>query len=192
MLTVITLPFASVWLFVHPFIAGWRRVGPFITYAFIIGYVTCGIYTLWSFRRWILSVEYGFHGFLAFPAALFLLFAFVLRVSWRRVLRPRTLLGVPEITGKNEIGKLAVDGVYSHIRHPRYVEVGFALTAAALFSNYLSSYIAVLLYVPIIYCVALLEERELKRRFGKAYEDYCSRVPRFIPRIRLHDGRGFE
>jgi len=28
-----------------------------------------------------------------------------------------------------------------------------------------------------------LEERELRTRFGAAYEDYCRRVPRFLPSL---------
>jgi protein-S-isoprenylcysteine O-methyltransferase Ste14 len=29
-----------------------------------------------------------------------------------------------------------------------------------------------------------MEERELRRRFGASYEEYCRRVPRFIPSLR--------
>jgi protein-S-isoprenylcysteine O-methyltransferase Ste14 len=30
-------------------------------------------------------------------------------------------------------------------------------------------------------CVVLLEERELRDRFGAEYDEYCGRVPRYIP-----------
>ena len=29
----------------------------------------------------------------------------------------------------------------------------------------------------------LLEERELRERFGTEYEDYCRRVPRYLPKL---------
>ncbi len=32
--------------------------------------------------------------------------------------------------------------------------------------------------------VVFVEEPELQRRFGRAYEDYCARVPRWFPRLR--------
>lgn len=50
---------------------------------------------------------------------------------------------------------------------------------------YLSS-LGVLLYVVtlFVYCfVVYLEEPELRERFGKQYEDYCHRVPRWLPRL---------
>jgi hypothetical protein len=34
------------------------------------------------------------------------------------------------------------------------------------------------------------EERELKARFGAAYDRYCRQVPRFIPRLRPVDPAG--
>jgi len=33
--------------------------------------------------------------------------------------------------------------------------------------------------------VPMLEERELRERFGAKYDAYCRRVPRFLPRLRL-------
>jgi protein-S-isoprenylcysteine O-methyltransferase Ste14 len=36
--------------------------------------------------------------------------------------------------------------------------------------------------------VVRLEERELRERFGTAYEEYCRRVPRFVLKLRPRDG----
>ena len=38
------------------------------------------------------------------------------------------------------------------------------------------------LCVPTLYLIVLLEERELRDRFGEEYEAYCRRVPRFVPK----------
>jgi protein-S-isoprenylcysteine O-methyltransferase Ste14 len=35
---------------------------------------------------------------------------------------------------------------------------------------------------PAIHLVVLLEEPELRERFGAEYEEYCGRVPRYIPK----------
>jgi protein-S-isoprenylcysteine O-methyltransferase Ste14 len=52
----------------------------------------------------------------------------------------------------------------------------------ALIANYLVLYVMLALLVPAIWLVVVLEERELRRRFGAAYAEYSRRVPRFIPR----------
>jgi protein-S-isoprenylcysteine O-methyltransferase Ste14 len=36
--------------------------------------------------------------------------------------------------------------------------------------------------VPALFLVVILEERELRQRFGDAHVEYCRRVPRFVPR----------
>jgi protein-S-isoprenylcysteine O-methyltransferase Ste14 len=56
--------------------------------------------------------------------------------------------------------------------------------------NYLAIYIVFIAYIPVIYLVVLLEEQELRKRFGAAYEKYCREVPRFIPRcVDVHNMR---
>jgi protein-S-isoprenylcysteine O-methyltransferase Ste14 len=35
--------------------------------------------------------------------------------------------------------------------------------------------------------IPLLEEPQLKLRFGKEYEEYCSHVPRLFPRFRPYE-----
>jgi protein-S-isoprenylcysteine O-methyltransferase Ste14 len=41
----------------------------------------------------------------------------------------------------------------------------------------------IFLIINFIY-IPLLEERQLKERFGEAYIEYCRHVPRLLPRIR--------
>jgi protein-S-isoprenylcysteine O-methyltransferase Ste14 len=43
-------------------------------------------------------------------------------------------------------------------------------------------YWLVLASIAGLYLVTLLEEAELRQRFGAPYEDYLLRVPRFLPR----------
>jgi protein-S-isoprenylcysteine O-methyltransferase Ste14 len=54
---------------------------------------------------------------------------------------------------------------------------------SALIANYLALYLVVALWLPGLYFIVLLEEKELRDRFGPAYDEYCRRVPRFIPRF---------
>src|SRR5665647_946280 len=95
----------------------------------------------------------------------------------------RTILGLPELAMEHHPGRLIREGLYTRVRHPRYLQVAMALLGYALIVNYLALYIAVALWLPGIYVIVVLEEKELRDRFGAAYEEYCQKVPRFIPRF---------
>ena len=185
LVTVVALPPPLlVWLFIHPLIEKWRKLGPLTTYLAMGAFIALGMCGIWSVRGRLLAVRFGFSTPLTVLASVLLCLAIYIRIRWRQVLRPLTLIGLPEISGKQAPGELLTKGVYSRIRHPRYLEVGLALVAAAFFSNYLAVYALGLAYIPIIHLVVRLEERELRDRFGRAYIEYCSRVPRFIPNTR--------
>ncbi len=79
--------------------------------------------------------------------------------------------------------RLVVGGPFRYCRNPGYVGVVSLVVGQGLF---LGSG-AVLIYAV---CLGLLfhlfvifyEERDLRRRFGEEYEEYCRRVPRWLPR----------
>jgi protein-S-isoprenylcysteine O-methyltransferase Ste14 len=72
--------------------------------------------------------------------------------------------------------------VYAVIRHPRYVAFLLGVLGWSLMVNWGSAYLVWLVSVPAIWGVTVLEERELRERFGAPYDEYRARVPRFIPR----------
>ena len=76
---------------------------------------------------------------------------------------------------------LLSEGIYGKIRHPRYVEALLWVLGYAFIANYLGLYLLFILSIPTVFLIVLLEERELRERFGTEYEDYCRRVPRFVP-----------
>ena len=57
-----------------------------------------------------------------------------------------------------------------------------AVLGYALFANYLGIYLLWLVSLPTLHLVVLLEERELRQRFGAAYDEYARAVPRYLPR----------
>jgi protein-S-isoprenylcysteine O-methyltransferase Ste14 len=82
--------------------------------------------------------------------------------------------------------RLATEGLYSRVRHPRYLQLLLALLGYALFANYLAAYVVTLLAFVWVRLVVPVEERELRERFGEEHTRYCERVPRFIPTIPRH------
>ena len=54
--------------------------------------------------------------------------------------------------------------------------------AYAFIANYVGVYILAVVILPALHLVVLLEERELRHRFGEEYDLYRARVPRYIPR----------
>jgi protein-S-isoprenylcysteine O-methyltransferase Ste14 len=96
----------------------------------------------------------------------------------------RTILGLPELSPEKYGTRLVTSGPFAVIRNPRYVQFYLGIQGLACIANYLASYLAVALWLPGIYVIVLLEEKELRQRFGQEYEEYCRRVPRFIPKFK--------
>ncbi len=182
---IVTIPaFAPGWLLIHPFAQQWRKIGPFATYL-IVSCIACAIMVgIYFIREPLLRIHFGVRTPLVILAALLLGVSIYIGVRRARRLSPSATLGLPEISRTRAPGKLITGGIYSHVRHPRYLEVGFSIAAIALFTNYLAVYLLLVFYIALIYLVVILEERELGRRFGTAYEEYCKEVPRFVPRLR--------
>lgn len=185
LLLIVTMPPAMLlWFIVHPFVRFWRKLGPVWTWVVLVPLLGVQIWGLSSLRQSLLAVEYGTNGWLIALAVPFAIAGTVVAVKRRKYLTTRILIGIPELSAQGKQGKLLDEGIYGRIRHPRYVEIVLFVVAYALFANYLAGYATVAMTVIALYLVVLLEERELRDRFGEAYAEYCRRVPRFVPRAR--------
>lgn len=80
---------------------------------------------------------------------------------------------------------LVTDGWYGRTRHPLLFGVILILLAEAVFfsSAALLAY-ALAYWLWLTLFVLLKEEPELRRTFGKAFDDYCRDVPRWMPQLR--------
>ena len=170
-----------LWLLIHPFAKFWQRVGLVPTYISVGVPVFLLMGTIVWFRDTLLATDYGTNYLLMAlaipPSAL----AIVVYRAHHKYLTPAIQIGVPEVTGQKQ-GLLLTEGIYSRIRHPRYVETVLWILGYALFTNFLALYLIFLFLLPTIHVIVLFEEKELKERFGRAYEEYCRRVPRYIPK----------
>ncbi len=175
-------PAFGFWFLVHPFIAFWRRLGVVRAYLLLSVAMLIAVATLYFVRTAALKVHFELNPGLAVLGMLLLVVSFILRMKLERELGRWTLIGRTEIAGDASTDGLATAGIYSHIRHPRYVEGVLLLAGFAFITNYLVVYVIWLLYLPLMLILVHIEERELVARYGKRYTDYRARVPRFIPR----------
>ena len=77
--------------------------------------------------------------------------------------------------------RLATEGLYAHLRHPQYL--GFILIMVGFLLQWPT--LPTLVMFPILLYVyrrlAIREEREVRVRFGAAWDAYAARTPRFLP-----------
>jgi len=81
--------------------------------------------------------------------------------------------------------RLVTDGLHGVVRNPIILSELIVLWAIALYTASLG----VALYAVVVSLgahgvVIYSEEPELRKRFGERYEEYCDRVPRWLPRLR--------
>jgi protein-S-isoprenylcysteine O-methyltransferase Ste14 len=101
-------------------------------------------------------------------------------------------LGAARLIGRTEIsggGSLAEEGIYARMRHPRYVGSFLALMGACFLAVTRVAWMVTIIWAVLTWTAISLEERELRSRFGEAFERYCRRVPRFLPRLRTSPRR---
>jgi protein-S-isoprenylcysteine O-methyltransferase Ste14 len=182
---VISLPpLFLYWLLIHPFVDFWRGKGIGATYTAVLTIIGAAMVGLFSIRHDLLTADFGTNYLLLTLGVLSLILSGLMRFAIQKHLSIKTLLGFPEIAPDRFPRELITDGIYARMRHPRYVQLLMALTGYALIANYLAAYLAVALWVPGVYLIALLEEKELRAHFGDIYDEYCLKVPRFLPKLR--------
>ena len=183
MTVVVALPLFLSWLLIHPLASVWRKIGGFtyiIILFFLMGTIS-GINKLYNVQEDLLYFETNYITVgLSIPC---IIFAVVMAYFYYKHLDLGILIGLPEITKENYPGTLLTDGIYSKIRHPRYVGAYFFVLGLALLANAPVPYIVAFFLIPLIFVIVFFEEKELKTRFGPEYEKYCQKVPRFFPKI---------
>jgi len=81
--------------------------------------------------------------------------------------------------------ELVAVGFYRYTRNPMYVGVLLVILGHVLWFGFWNLLIyAIVIFIGFNTFVTYYEEPTLRRKFGAAYEDYCRRVPRWIPRFK--------
>jgi protein-S-isoprenylcysteine O-methyltransferase Ste14 len=133
---------------------------------------------------WRLDSVFGWRGIHGPVAGGLLLLAGGAIVVWCNAL----FLGLGEGTANPFAAKtkrLVIVGPYRYVRNPMMWGVGTLLAGGALTFGSLGLWFALLTFLLFITSfVPLYEERDMERRFGEEFRDYCRRVPRWWPRFR--------
>jgi protein-S-isoprenylcysteine O-methyltransferase Ste14 len=188
LLLVALPPSLLLWIAIHPVARFWRRLGAGWTYGLLSFPCVALMGGIWAMRRRLLGDDLGTSWALVAAATACAALATLIARKRGRLLTFSVLAGLPELSPRRYPGRLLTEGIYARIRHPRYVEVVVGVLAYALFANHVGTYVLWLLLLPTLLLVVRLEERELRERFGDAWEDYARRVPRFLPRRRRAAG----
>lgn len=176
-------PGILMWFIVHPFAPFWRRLGTKWTYTILCSGMLLMMVGTFLIRDALVAADLGTNVITMVLAVPCIALAATISVKRRRHLTFRMLAGVPELSPTDK-GVLLTQGPYAVIRHPRYVEAMLVVLGYALVANFVGTYLLFVVSIPVLYAVAMLEERELRDRFGKEYDQYCRAVPRFLPRAR--------
>jgi protein-S-isoprenylcysteine O-methyltransferase Ste14 len=183
-LTLATFPFAiGYWYIIHPFVHFWRGRSGWWVVLVVVALLGANVGVAWIWRAPLLATAYAVGSAHWTIAAICYAIAIGIELRCRRYLKFHILAGMPELAADGHGGTLLQEGIYARIRHPRYVSVTFGMLAAAIFCNYFSIWITTIVLLPALYGIVIVEERELRDRFGEAYVEYSRRVPRFIPRF---------
>ncbi len=171
------LPIPLYWLILHPAVSFWRqhtRAGYWV--AGLSAWIPVAFF-LKTFHRLLFASDHAPAWAIALGIALVAADGFVF-YQVERELGSKRLVGHAELEGT---GALATTGIYARVRHPRYAGSMMAVLGACLMAGTLALWVVAACWWLLLITSILLEERELRRRFGASYEAYCKRVPRFLP-----------
>ena len=88
------------------------------------------------------------------------------------------------IGSKSNDVKLITHGLFKYSRNPIYVGgLIFFIGVIILLTDYLTILFLIFIFTGLEILVRYHEEPHLRKMHGKAYENYCNEVSRFIPRI---------
>ena len=94
--------------------------------------------------------------------------------------------------GKNKrvaASRLVVGGMYGQSRNPMFVANLLIVTRICMAAGSPAGYLTVIPFFIFVYqAIASAEEEFLRKKFGREYDDYCDRVPHFLPLLRWNGG----
>jgi protein-S-isoprenylcysteine O-methyltransferase Ste14 len=178
-------PAPLFWLVIHGGIRFWRRLGHRSFWVTLPLWIACDT-ALFLARHWILGERFE-RNVVTWTFGLALIAAaLALGHTVYRDFGLRRLAGLPEISPGRYPDAMVTSGIYSSIRHPRYLEYMLTFFGLGLLTGAKGVFLLAIMTVLLYLIVTPLEERELREHYGESYEAYARAVPRFVPRLRRH------
>lgn len=173
------LPVPLYWFILHPFTNFWRRnIRAAFWFAGLFAWSACAIF-ITAFRNRLLGENIP-SALTTVVGSLLIAADFVLLFYSGRYLGAKKLVGHAELSGKSE---LTANGLYKYVRHPRYTGMISAVAGACILAQTEFAWTVSAIWLACVLLSIFLEEREMRHRFGAAYEDYSRATPRFFPRF---------
>ena len=175
-------PAVTYWFIIHPWAHSWRRRGVRTTYFIVTPPLIVLAVALFRWHEPLLGRDLDFSWPATSIGVVLLIVSGGIKSACSKVMPIRVVVGLPEVSATQK-GRVITEGVFSRVRHPRYLSVITGVAGAAAIANYVGIYVLIGVMIAAIYPLTVLEERELVRRFGQEYEEYRARVPRLIPKL---------
>lgn len=144
----------------------------------IVGLVICP--ALYALEFWFDGSNYRFQPALAWlGTAIMIVFIALFYLSHKQLDRNWSV--TLEV---REGHKLVNHGLYAHIRHPMYTSFFlWGIAQALLISDWIAGF-AGLASVLVLYLSRINNEEDMMRsQFGSAYDEYCKKTTRLVPRL---------
>ncbi|MBI4281307.1 isoprenylcysteine carboxylmethyltransferase family protein [Candidatus Uhrbacteria bacterium] len=159
-----------------------RRFGNWNYVGVVNFYFVTAIVTL-NYLYIIIMLRYPLTQPLVIAGGVILVIGCIISYIAGRTLTLKTLISLPQIHPERYRQQLVTNGLYKIMRHPRYIGYWMMALGFAMTTGLLLMWLFFIWLIVGLAALALLEERELRQRFGKEYADYMRRVPAFIPKF---------
>jgi protein-S-isoprenylcysteine O-methyltransferase Ste14 len=182
----VELPVPIYWLVMHGGIGFWRQHGRGrLPYWIAVG-------AAWGLGGWLLyhfllpafPTVAGRPGWTMLAGAMLLWADVAIFAVAEAQLGGRRLVGQAELSAR---GELAVSGLYAYVRHPRYLGMMLGILGVCVLAGSTRLWLVSAIWWLAALGIIHIEERELRQRFGAAYDAYAERVPMLLP-LRLIGG----
>ncbi len=172
------LPLPVFWIVLHRNIKHFRRRPAHALYMKIGMVLLSALFAYSSLGELSSRVEVG----IIVQAVGIVLLGASLYLTYRttRLMGTETLFGISEL--KNKKHMLDKD-IYRFVRHPRYLTVFVFLLGLFLATGLIPMFYLFIYSAIMFHFVAVEEERELEKRFGRRYAVYRKKTGRFLPRL---------
>jgi protein-S-isoprenylcysteine O-methyltransferase Ste14 len=180
---ILLFPIPFFWLLIHPAIHFWRRFGNRAFWVALPVWVFSGT-VLILLRHQILAERLHRDAWTWVVGGTLLALALWLDRHTRRDLGFRRMAGLAEMNPGHRLSGVVRTGIYTRMRHPRYVQYMLTLLSMAFLTGAPGIFLLAIVDILLYQMVAPFEERELLEHYGPSYAAYLEAVPRFLPRWR--------